>query len=98
MLASSKWIQPNEAEQSLTKVKHLLEKSPFLALFDPEMRTIVSTDTSEYGLGAILSQVSPDGIDHTVAFASHTLSTAERKYSTEEKEALACMWAVGGEN
>ncbi len=58
------------------------------------MHTIVSTDASDYDLGAILSQVGPDGIERTVAFASHTLSAAECKYATVEKEALACVWAV----
>lgn len=78
----------------MTKVKHLLANSPSLVLFGPAMHTIVSTDASDYGLGVILSQVSPDGIECTVAFASCTLSAAERKYGTVEKEALACVWAI----
>lgn len=83
-----------EAERSLNKVKPLLANSPSLALFDPTMHTIVSTDASDYGLGGVLSQIGPDGIKHTVAFASCTLSAAERKYATVEKEALACVWAI----
>lgn len=81
-----------EAEQSLTKVKWLLANCPALALLDPTLHMIVSTDVFDYGLGAILSQVSPDGIERS--FASRTLSTAECKYSTVEKEGLACMWAI----
>lgn len=67
--------------------------SPALALFNPELPVIVSTDTSDYGLGAILSQVHPDHSECTVAFASQTLTPDERRYSTVEKEALACVWA-----
>ncbi len=54
---------------------------------------IISTDAFSYGLGAVFSQVGADD-QHTVAFASRTLTLAEQKYSTVEKEALACVWAV----
>lgn len=64
------------------------------ALQDPRLPTLVSTDASDYGLGGVLSQLHPDNTERIVAFASRTLSDAERKYSTVEKEALACMWAV----
>ncbi len=83
-----------EAQQSLTEVKKLLIHSPALALFDPGLPVIISTDASAYGLGAVFSQIGADDQEHTVAFASRTLTLAEQKYSTVEKEALACVWAV----
>lgn len=83
-----------EAQVSFETVKKMLVNSQALALFDPTLHTIVSTDASDYGLGGVLSQVGPDKIERTVAFASRTLSAAERKYATVEKEALACVWAV----
>ena len=39
------------------------------------------------------SQVSADGQERPVAFASRALTPAERKYSASEREALACIWA-----
>lgn len=61
-------------------------------MFDPALPVIVATDASAYGLGAVLQQV--DGPrTRTVAFASRTLTAAERKYSAGEREALACLWA-----
>ncbi len=83
-----------EAQQSLTEVKTLLIHSPALALFDPELPVIIFTDTSAYGLGAVFSQVGAEDQEHSVAFASRTLTLTEQKYSTFEKEGLACVWAV----
>lgn len=83
-----------EAQKSFTSVKELLVNSPALALYNPDLSTIISTYASDYGLGAVFSQIHPDNSERTLAFASRTLTPVERKYSTVEKEALACVWAV----
>lgn len=54
---------------------------------------IVTTDASGYALGAVLSQIQ-DNIERPIAFASRTLNDAETRYATNEKEALAIIWAV----
>lgn len=90
--ASFTWTP--EAQKSFEQVKDLIINSPALTLFDPELHTIVTTDASNYGLGAVLTQIHPDWSEKTVAFASRTLTQAERKYSTTEKEALGCVWAM----
>lgn len=90
----SDFVWSEEAQQSFDAVKKLLIDSPALSLFDPDLPTVVSTDASDYGLGAVLAQVHENKTERIVAFASRTLSPAERKYSTIEKEALACVWAV----
>ncbi len=64
-----------------------------LALFDPRCPTHVNTDASGIGLGATLTQ-EQGGHEVTVCCASHTLTETERHYSTVEKEALACLWAI----
>lgn len=83
----SKLQWTDKAQQSFTDIKKCLVDSPALSV-------IVSTDASDYGLGAILSQVHPDHSECTVAFASQTLTPTERHYSTVKKKALACVWAV----
>ena len=80
------------AQKAFDHVKHEIAHATALHLFDPELPTIVETDASAYGLGAVLLQVK-DGQEFPVAFASRTLCAAERNYSVGEKEALACVWA-----
>ncbi|CAM4651839.1 unnamed protein product [Lepidochelys kempii] len=75
-------------------VKDLIVHSPILALFTPALPTIVTAEASNYGRGAVLTQLHEDNTERTVAFASRTLSHAERKYSTDKKEALACVGAT----
>lgn len=82
------------AQESFQAVKGRIVNSSALAVFDPSLPTYVSPDASDYGLGAVLTQLHPDGTERTVACASRTLSSAERKYSIVEKEALACVWSV----
>lgn len=55
---------------------------------------VLETDASVAGLGAVLSQVQPDGKLHPVAYTSHSLTPQERNYSVTELETLAVVWAM----
>ena len=57
------------------------------------------TDASDYGIGAYLFQVVTDGLnntmtEHPIAFLSKTLSGAQLRWSTIEKEAFAIYHAI----
>ena len=62
-------------------------------MYDPTLETIVSADTSAYGLGAILRLKQKDCSLRPVAYIPRALSAAEQNYAQIEKEALAATWA-----
>ena len=51
-------------------------------------------DTSEKGLGAVLSQKQADGQYHPIAYASHEMNETEQRYHSNKQEFLALKWAV----
>ncbi|KAJ1192942.1 hypothetical protein NDU88_002248 [Pleurodeles waltl] len=76
----------------------LMEKFPKvfterLGHFDVNKKTILMTDASGAGLGAVLIQV-VDKEESVIEFASRRLQGAEWSYSAIEKEALACCWGI----
>jgi hypothetical protein len=89
--ATWKW---EEAEQSAyTTLKKLLTSAPILRQADPERKFVVKTDASGWALGAVLVQ-GEGAEEHPVEYASRLLTSAERNYSTTEREALAVVWAM----
>lgn len=86
------FVWGDKQQEVFDQIKTTIAQKVVLGLFNPDLPTVVTTDASDYGLGAVLSQVR-DGVDTPIAFASRSLTPTERKYSTGEKEALACVWA-----
>ena len=82
-----------EIKVCFEKCKQLLTVDPVLIYPDFTKEFILTTDASDYAIGAVLSQ-GPVGKDRPIAYASRTLSQTEERYSTTEKEFLAIVWAV----
>ena len=88
-----KWSWGDQQQQSFDQPKQILTSSVFLAHYDPTEPLVLSCDTSQYGVRAVLSQVY-NGDEKPVTYASRTLTTAERNYSQLEKEGLAVSYHV----
>lgn len=73
--------------------KNLLMNDPILQYPDFTKPFILTTDASNFAIGAVLSQ-GTIGSDLPVCYASRTLTDSETNYSTIEKELLAIVWAT----
>ena len=83
----------NEQQIAFENLKEKLMTAPVLKYPDFNEEFNVTTDASDYAIGAVLSQ-GPVGKDRPIAYASRVLSRAEQNYNTTEKELLAIVWAV----
>ena len=88
--APFKWTE--QCENAFATLKIHLTSAPTLALPDWSWQFIVDTDTSDTGLGAVLSQIHADGAEHVICYASRTLTKSERNYCVTRKELLAVVY------
>ncbi|XP_063920701.1 uncharacterized protein LOC135135549 [Zophobas morio] len=80
-----------EQELSFTTFKQVLTNEPILQYPDFSKSFTLTTDSSNFAIGAVLSQ---GDRDLPVAYTSRTLNKAECNYNTTEKELLAIVYAV----
>ena len=70
-------------------LKKSIASAPISALYDSGRPTLVSADSSSYGLGAVLKQRQHNSSWKPVVFASHVLNDVKRRNAQIEKECLA---------
>lgn len=77
------------AKEAFENVKQKLKEN--VELFQPDYSKPfeLTTDASNYAVGAVLSQQRKP-----IIFISRTLSQTEQNYATNEKETLAIVWAL----
>ena len=90
---TEKFVWTTEQQIAFDTLKEKLMTAPVLQYPDFTQEFNVTTDASDYAIGAVLSQ-GPVGSDRPIAYASRVLNRAEQNYSTTEKELLAIVWAV----
>lgn len=88
------WEWTDRCEKAFQKVKSILLSNLLLTHFNPSLPIIVSADASSTGIGATIAHRYENGTEKAVAYASHSLSETERRYSQIEKEGLALVYAV----
>lgn len=85
---NTKIVHTKEFIESINLCKNVLTSEPVLTYPDFTKTFELTTDASNYAIGAILSQN-----NHPICYASRTLNSAEINYSTIEKELLAIVWS-----
>lgn len=81
-------------EEAFQKLKLAFTSAPILKHFDPDKVTYLETDSSDYVLAAVLSQIDEkDNLLHPVAFLSKKMTPAECNYDIYDKELLAIIRA-----
>lgn len=82
-------IKDPEYISAFESLKKNITNHPILKFPDFEKSFELTTDASNYAIGAVLTQGK-----QPVCYASRTLNEHERNYSTTDKEFLAIVWAV----
>lgn len=91
--ANFEWT--SDQQNAVDIIKSKLVSKPILQYPDFSKEFIVTTDASNYAIGAVLSQFSSDNsLDLPIAYAGRTLNRAESNYNTTERETLAILWSI----
>ena len=89
-----KFLWNEECQQSLDTLKENMVTTPILLFPDWTKPFHVHVDASSIALGIVLTQPREGGIDHPITYSSRKLSTAEKNYTTTEREGLAMVYAL----
>ena len=70
----AEWSWDATCERAFKNSKDIICKAGILCHYDPSKPLKLSRDASSYGLGAVISHVSLDGVEKPIAFASRTMT------------------------
>ena len=76
------------------KIICVFDNCMMLAYVDKDKPFILTTDTSDYAIVAMLSQLNDKSEEEIVCFVSRTLKGSEISYFTSEKELIAVVWSL----
>ena len=86
------WI--DECEESFHKLKIALSTAPILRAPNWNVIFHVHVDASNLAIGAILAQSREGNRDFPICYASKQLNSAEKNYTTIEREGLVMVYAL----
>jgi hypothetical protein len=87
------WHWSNRHQTAFENLRDALCSAPILAYPDPSKPFVVGTDASDFAVGAVLQQDQGRGLQ-PIAYLSHKLTPAERKYPVHEKQLLVVIQSL----
>lgn len=95
LTSSNVWAWGEEQARAFEQLKdQIAHCTTSLGYFSETDRTVLYTDASPHSLGAVLVQDDNRRPPRVISFASKALTTTEKKYPQNQREALAAVWAV----
>ena len=88
------WSWGIDEQGAFQRLKDMLCTDAILAHFDPTMEIGISCDASSVGIGVVLFHRYSDGNERSIANASKTVTSKQRRYSQIQKEALAVIFGL----
>jgi len=82
-----------EQDRAFSQLKEALTTAPVLGMPRDEGTFFLDCDSSDFGLGSVLSQFQ-DGKEVVISYASRALSRAEQNYDVTKKELLAVVYGL----
>jgi hypothetical protein len=90
-----KWTWGEGEQQAFSKLKSHIISSPILHFMDDSKVFHIEVDSSDFAIGAVLSQQSSDDLKwHSITFYSKSLNVVEQNYKIHNKEMLAVMQSL----
>lgn len=84
----------SEQQAAFEKLKEALTNPPLLQYPDFTKEFMLTCDASQYSVGSVLSQFNSSGHEVPISYASKTLSEAQTRWSTIDRECYAIFWAI----
>ncbi|GBG45518.1 hypothetical protein CBR_g78980, partial [Chara braunii] len=84
------FLWTSECQEAFTRLKEALIRAPVLKLPDPTLPFVMTTDASQYGVGAVLQQDDGNGLQ-PIEYMSKKIKTKKLQDSTYEKELYALV-------
>ncbi|GBN15277.1 Retrovirus-related Pol polyprotein from transposon 17.6 [Araneus ventricosus] len=90
---NQKFYWNKKGEQAFLKLEEEISSNRVLVPFDPELSVTLATDASPMGVAVSLSYII-NNVEKPVAFASRSITEAERNYSQLDRGTLAIIFGV----
>lgn len=82
-----------DCEKAWSTIKECLVTAPILSCPDFSREFVIQCDSSDFGVGCVLTQNFDDG-ERVIAYISRSLTKQERNFSTTEKELLSILFGI----